>query len=368
MPREEIDLPYRVDYLSILDQDGNLDKDLEPDIPDDRLLWIHRMMLLARRFDERMLRLQRQGRIGTFAPVRGQEASQLGTVAALRESDWVVPAFREVAAEMARGKTMDGILLAYGGFNQGATVANGTNNLPVSVPVGSQVLHAVGLAYGMKYRKKDDVALVYFGDGATSEGDFHEGLNFAGVYQTPTIFVCQNNHWAISLPRSKQTRSKTLAQKALAYGVPGVQVDGNDVLAVYAAAREAVDRARSGGGPTLIECVTYRLSVHTTADDPKRYRTDQDVKDWEKRDPITRFQTYLKNKGLLTDERIQQIEDEIGTQIQEAVDRAEKQMEELTGQALVMFDHLYAEMPPYLQAQRDELAQELNRSKETSHG
>jgi pyruvate dehydrogenase E1 component alpha subunit len=348
MPREEIDLPYRVDYLSILNQDGTLDKDLEPDIPDERLLWIHRMMLLARRFDERMLRLQRQGRIGTFAPVRGQEASQMGTVAALRDSDWLVPAFRE--------------------FNQGATVADGVNNLPISVPVGSQVLHAVGLAYGMKYRKKDDVALVYFGDGATSEGDFHEGLNFAGVFQTPTIFVCQNNHWAISYPRSKQTRAKTLAQKALAYGVPGIQVDGNDVLAVYVAAKEAVDRARSGGGPSLIECVTYRLSVHTTADDPKRYRTDQDVEAWEKRDPIPRFQKYLMDKGLLTEERIQEIEDEISAEIQEAVDRAEKQMEELGGEALVMFENLYAEMPPYLKAQRDELAQELSRSKEASHG
>ncbi len=368
MPRKEIDLPYRVDYLSILDQDGNLDKDLEPDIPDDRLLWMYRTMLLARRFDERMLRLQRQGRIGTFAPVRGQEASQLGTVAALRDSDWVVPAFREVAAEIARGKTMEGILLSYGGFNQGATVANGKNVMPVSVPVGSQTLHAVGLAYGIKYRQKDDVAMVYFGDGATSEGDFHESLNFAGVFQTPTIFVCQNNHWAISLPRSKQTRSETLAQKALAYGVPGIQVDGNDVLAVYAAAKEAVDRARAGEGPTLIECVTYRLSVHTTADDPKRYRTEEDVENWEKKDPIQRFQTYLQNKGLLSDERIQEIEDEIAQEIQEAVDRAEQQMDELSDEALVMFDHLYAEMPPFLQAQKEELAQELNRNKEANHG
>jgi pyruvate dehydrogenase E1 component alpha subunit len=368
MPRTEIDLPYRVDYLSILDQDGNLDAALEPDLPDERLLWIHRTMLLARRFDERMLRLQRQGRIGTFAPIRGQEASQLGTVAALRESDWMVPAFREVAAELARGKTMEGILLSYGGFNQGATAANGTNNMPISVPVASQVLHAVGLAYGIKYRQEDDVVLVYFGDGATSEGDFHEGLNFAGVYGAPVIFCCQNNHWAISLPRSKQTRAETLAQKALAYGVPGIQVDGNDVLAVYAAAKEAVDRARSGGGPSLIECVTYRLSVHTTADDPKRYRTDEDVEDWEKRDPVPRFQEYLEDKGLLNDERIQEIENEIESAIQAAVDRAEKRMDELAGDALVMFDNLYAEMPPYLLAQRESLAQELNADKEASHG
>jgi pyruvate dehydrogenase E1 component alpha subunit len=368
MPREEIDLPYRVDYLSILDQDGNLDKDLEPELAAERLLWLHRAMLLGRRFDERMLRLQRQGRIGTFAPILGQEAAQIGAVAPLRDSDWLVPAFREAAAELMRGRSMENILLAFGGFNPASSAAKASNNLPIAVPVGSQILHAVGLAYGIKYRKKDDVVMVFFGDGATSEGDFHEGLNFAGVFQTPTIFVCQNNGWAISYPRSKQSRSKTLAQKSLAYGIPAIQVDGNDLLAVYAAAKEAVDRARAGGGPSMIECVTYRLSVHTTADDPKRYRSDQDVEMWEKRDPIPRFQQYLKDKGLLSDEKLQEIEGEIAAEIQAAVDRAEQQMGELGGEALSMFEHMYAEMPPYLQAQRDELIQEFSRSKEASHG
>jgi pyruvate dehydrogenase E1 component alpha subunit len=306
-----------------------------------------------------MLRLQRQGRIGTFAPIVGQEASQLGAVAALRESDWMVPAFRETAAQIWRGQSMEDILLFYGGYNQAGFIPQEIKNLPVAVPVGTQTLHATGLGYAIKYRGKDDVAMVFFGDGATSEGDFHEALNFAGVFQTPTIFVCQNNQWAISVPRSHQTRSETLAQKALAYGVPGLQVDGNDVLAVYAAAHEAVDRARSGGGPTLLENVTYRLSMHTTADDPKRYRSDKDVEDWERRDPIPRFQEYLKDKELLSDEAIEEVEDEIQTQIKEAVQRAEERMKELKGEALVMFDHLYAEMPPYLEAQRQELAQEL---------
>ena len=296
MPRSKIDLPYQIDFLSILDAEGNLDESLEPDIPEEILLRMHATMLLGRRFDERLLNLQRQGRIGTFPPITGQEASQIGAVAVLRDSDWMVPSFRETAAEIWRGRTLESVIIANNGFNEGAQIPEDSHNLPVSIPVGSQMLHAVGIGFGIRYRKKDDVAMTFFGDGATSEGDFHEALNFAGVFQTPVIFVCQNNQWAISLPRKKQTRSQTLAQKALAYGLPGIQVDGNDVLAVYAAAAEAVERARKGEGATLIECVTYRMSVHTTADDPKRYRTDDEVEDWRKRDPLTRLQKYLTRK------------------------------------------------------------------------
>jgi len=358
MPRKEIDLPYRIDHLSILDQDGNVDKDLEPDLDDELLLKLHRAMLLGRRFDERMLRLQRQGRIGTFAPIKGQEASQLGPVANLRQDDWMVPAFRETGAMLWRGQSMESILLLYGGYNHGADLPEEIKNLPVAVPVGTQTLHAAGLAYASKYRNQDIVAMTFFGDGATSEGDFHEALNFAGVFDLPVIFVCQNNQWAISVPRSQQTRSKTLAQKALAYGLPGIQVDGNDILAMYVAAREAVERARAGEGPTLIEAVTYRMSVHTTADDPTRYRTDEEVEEWEARDPITRFQTYLKDKDLLSDDDASRLEKEIKDQIAEAVERAEKRMEELTD-PMFMFDHMYADMPPYLKEQKEELAREL---------
>jgi len=270
----------------------------------------------------------------------------------------MVVAFRETAGELMRGRAMEDVLLYFGGYNEGGYVPEGVNNLPIAVPVGSQTLHAVGLAWGIQYRGKDDVAMVFFGDGATSQGDFHEALNFAGVYQLPAIFVCQNNHWAISLPRAKQTASKTLAQKALAYGIPGIQVDGNDVLAVYVAAREAVERARAGGGPTLIEAVTYRMSVHTTADDPKRYRSDADVEAWERRDPIQRFQTYLKNKGLLDDERIAALEEEIDQEIRAAVERAEQKMSEPVD-PLVMFDHMYVEPHDHLLEQREELAAEL---------
>ncbi|HSJ54095.1 MAG TPA: pyruvate dehydrogenase (acetyl-transferring) E1 component subunit alpha [Anaerolineae bacterium] len=367
MPRTPIDLPDRVDYLSVLDENGNLDKDLEPNIPDELLLKLYRAMIQARRFDERMRRLQRQGRLGTFAPIKGQEASQLGPVAALRESDWLVPAFREAAAEAWRGRTLESILLYYGGFNQGGAVPEGSTGMPGTIPVGTQILHAAGLGYAIKYRKDDSVSMAFFGDGATSEGDFHEGLNFAAVFQVPTIFVCQNNHWAISLPRERQTRSKTLAQKALAYGMPGIQVDGNDVLATYAAAHEAVERARAGEGPTFIEAVTYRLSVHTTADDPTRYRKEQEVEEWQKKDPIPRFQKYLVDRGLLDEGQIAQVEQEVENELKEVVDRAEAQMKELENEPMIMFEHLYAELPPYLQEQKEELARELAQ-KEDSHG
>lgn len=358
MPRKEIDIADRIDYISILDEKGELDRSLEPDVPEELLLRLYRTMYLARRFDERLLSLQRQGRIGTFPPISGQEAAHLGSTATLKPSDWFIPAFRETAAEIWRGRSLESIILYNAGFNEGVDLPEGSNDLPISVPVGSQIVHAVGLAWAARYRQTDNVAMTFFGDGATSEGDFHEGLNFAAVFKAPAIFVCQNNHWAISIPRSKQTRSKTLAQKALAYGMPGVQVDGNDILAVYVAAQEAVERARSGDGPTLIECVTYRMAVHTTADDPKRYRTDEEVEQWKKRDPIARFQKYLLDKGILTEDKIAAVEAEVAENIQSAIDRAEEQMTSL-GNPIDMFDHAYAEMPPHLKAQKEELAAEL---------
>ncbi|MBC8316912.1 MAG: pyruvate dehydrogenase (acetyl-transferring) E1 component subunit alpha [Desulfobulbaceae bacterium] len=363
MPRSEIELPYRIEYLSILDENGNLDKELEPDIPDDILVKLHREMLSGRRFDERMLNLQRQGRIGTFPPIKGQEASQLGAVATLKNSDWMVPAFREALAEFWRGKPRENFILFYGGYDEGGAVEEGRNDLPVAIPVGSQMLHAVGIGMGIQYRRKDDVVMTFFGDGATSEGDFHEALNFAGVFQAPVIFICQNNQWAISVPRSRQTHAKTLAQKALAHGLPGIQVDGNDVLAVYAAAREAVERARTGKGPTLIECFTYRMSLHTTADDPKKYRSEDEVKEWEKRDPIPRFQAYLTQKGLLTDEVVEQLEADIAQEIQGAIDRAEKLMAREVD-PLDMFNHTFAELPPSLILQRQEAELDLSLRKE----
>jgi pyruvate dehydrogenase E1 component alpha subunit len=276
MPRTILEPRFQVEYLSILDSDGKLDTSLEPEIPAADLKRLYRGMLIGRRLDERMIRLQRQGRIGTFAPIKGQEASQVGAVSTLRPTDWVVPSFRETAAMLWRGWPLEKPLMPYAGFLEGGQPEPGQNDLPVTIPVATQLPHAVGLAYAAQYRGDDAVVMAFCGDGATSEGDFHEALNFAGVWHVPVVFLVQNNQWAISVPLKKQTHSKTIAQKALAYGLPGLQVDGNDVLAVYSACQEAVARARAGDGPTLVECVTYRLGVHTTADDPTKYRSTEE--------------------------------------------------------------------------------------------
>ena len=368
MGRKRLALTNNIDHLSVLDENDQLDIELEPDISNEVHSKMLRAMLLGRRFDERMLDLQRQGRIGTFPPIKGQEASQIGAVAVLRDSDWLVPAFRETAAEIMRGRSLESVLLYYNGYNEGTNIPETQRDLPMSVPVASQVLHAVGLGLAAQYRKTDEVIMTFFGDGATSEGDFHEGMNCAAVYQLPVLFVCQNNQWAISVPLSKQTHSETLAQKALAYGMPGIQVDGNDILAVYAATAEAVDRARSGGGPTFIECVTYRIMMHTTADDPKKYRPEAEVELWKKKDPLLRYQNYLLKKNIITTNSLATLEDEIKQQIQTAIDLAEQQMKKL-GDPLDMFDHLYAEMPPHLLAQKAELARDLeNSEREDRHG
>jgi TPP-dependent pyruvate/acetoin dehydrogenase alpha subunit len=229
------------------------------------------------------------------------------------------------------------------------------------------MIHAVGIGYAMKYRGQGTVVATFFGDGATSEGDFYEAMNFASVYRVPVIFVCQNNHWAISLPRSRQTHSKTLAQKALAFDMPGLQVDGNDVIAVYKAAKEAAERARNGEGPSLIEMITYRLSMHTTADDPKRYRTDEEVKEWEKRDPITRFEIYLRGRGLLDEGKVQSIGEETNREISEA-ERRWSEFVEKGVDPLVMFDHAYAELTPALREQREELKRALEEKRGQGEG
>jgi pyruvate dehydrogenase E1 component alpha subunit len=356
MPREHIDLRYQVPRLSVLDEDGGFDEALAPEVSDDLLHRMHRVMLLARRFDERMLKLQRQGRIGTFAPVAGQEAAQIGAMAALHAEDWFVPSFREHAAALWRGTPLVQILLYNAGYNEGGAVAAEAHDLPIAIPVATQIPHAVGLAYAARYRGTGALAITFFGDGATSEGDFHEAINFAGVFAAPVIFLCQNNQWAISVPRAHQTQARTLAQKALAYGVPGIQVDGNDVLAVLAATREAAARARDGDGPTMIECVTYRLSVHTTADDPSKYRGDDEVEAWRRRDPIPRLQRHLKSRELLSDEDIDALEEAVAGEIDDAWAETQDQMAQLDEPGSI-FEHHYAELPPYQRAQRDALTE-----------
>jgi pyruvate dehydrogenase E1 component subunit alpha len=352
MPRTLIEPQSPIERLSILDSEGNLDTALEPKLSADDLKRLYRAMVLGRRLDERMLRLQRQGRIGTFAPIKGQEASQIGSVFTLKPTDWVVPSFRETASMLWRGWPIETLLSLYAGRLEGSSPGPEQRDLPVTIPVATQLPHAVGIAYGIQYRGEDAVVMTYFGDGATSEGDFHEACNFAGVWHVPVVFLCQNNQWAISVPIKKQTNSRSIAQKAIAYGFPGIQVDGNDVLAVYAASREAVERARAGEGPTLIECVTYRLGVHTTADDPTKYRTDEEVKAWEQKDPLTRFRAYLEKKNLLEPALEEQIDEEIvrGVERFEAMPQADP---------LGMFEHAYAELPPHLVAERAEMAARL---------
>jgi pyruvate dehydrogenase E1 component alpha subunit len=296
-----------------------------------------------------MVRLQRQGRIGTFAPIKGQEAAQIGSAFTLEPRDWMVPSFRETAAMIQRGWPIEKILSFFAGYLEGGQPGPDQRDLPVTIPVATQIPHAVGLAYAAQYRGDDAMVMVYFGDGATSEGDFHEAANFAGVWDVPVVFVCQNNQWAISVPLKKQTHSRTIAQKALAYGFPGVQVDGNDILAVYEASRAAVKRARAGEGPTLIECVTYRLAMHTTADDPTKYRAEAEVKEWERKDPLTRFAAYLEKRNLLE----KGLEEAIDAEIAGAVQRFEAMP---PPDPLVMFDHAYAEPPRHLVEQRREVA------------
>jgi pyruvate dehydrogenase E1 component alpha subunit len=364
MPRKVLE-SFNVSYLQVLDAEGNLDRDLEPDLPPDSLRLLYRTMLLSRQLDLRMLSLQRQGRMGTFAPLMGQEAAQVGSAFALELTDWLVPSFREAAAYIMRGLPLKDILLLFMGREEGNVIPKDQRILPVSIPVASQLPHAVGLAMAAKIRHDPCAVLVYFGDGATSEGDFHEACNFAGAFQAPVVFLCQNNHYAISMSRERQTRARTLAQKAIAYGFDGLQVDGNDLLAVYVATRDAVARAKAGKGPTLLECVTYRMSMHTTADDPSRYRKKAEEEEWQKHDPIPRFREYLKTKELWSEAWQTSLEQEIEALIRQAVEEAEADRE---FDPADMFDHVFATKPPHLKAQQEELRATLAHGKEVSHG
>jgi pyruvate dehydrogenase E1 component alpha subunit len=364
MPRKVLE-SFNVSYLQILDPEGHLDRDLEPPLPPDALRTLYRFMVLARQLDLRMLSLQRQGRMGTFAPIMGQEAAQVGSAFALDPADWMVPSFREAAAYLLRGLPPKYILLYYMGHEKGNEIPPGQRDLPVSIPVASQLPHAVGIALAARVRHDPCGVLTYFGDGATSEGDFHEACNFAGVFQLPIVFVCQNNQYAISHPRERQTRARTLAQKAIAYGFEGVQVDGNDLLAVYVATRDALARAKAGKGPTLIECVTYRLSLHTTADDPSRYRSKAEEEEWRRKDPIPRFRDYLKGKGLWDEAWQERLERDVEAELRRAVEEAEAERD---FDPADMFDYVFATKPPFLKAQQEELRAALRRGKEVTHG
>jgi pyruvate dehydrogenase E1 component alpha subunit len=280
-------------------------------------------MVEARIYDRKCSSLQRQGRLATYAPFEGQEAAQIGSATALRPDDWMAATYRDAAAMHAQGYPWVNLLLFRMGDERGGAPPEGIDVLPPSITVGGHMIHAVGLAWAEKIKGSDRAAITYFGDGATSEGDFHEAMNFAAVYDVPCVFVCQNNQYAISLHRSRQTRSETIAAKADAYGMAGVLVDGNDVFAVRQATVEALERARVGDGPTLIEAVTYRLGPHTTADDPGRYRSDEEAEEWRGRDPLDRMRIHLTAEGAWDEGHEAQVAATASAGIEAAVTEAE---------------------------------------------
>lgn len=307
--------------FSLINPDGSVSDRLPVTLEEMKGLYAD--MVEARIYDDKSMAMQRQGRLATYAPFRGQEAAQVGAAAAIRPGDWVAATYRDAALNWKAGYPWQLLILGRTGDERGGELPDGVNVLPPSITVGGHMIHAVGLAWAEKLKKSRRIALTSFGDGATSEGDFHEAMNFAAVYETPTIFFCQNNGWAISYPAEEQTRSDTIAEKADAYGMPGVRVDGNDVVAVLVAVREAAERARTGSGPILVEAVTYRLGPHTTADDPGRYRDDAEVSRWEERDPLERVRKLLDRSGAWSSAWQQTLEREAANRVEAAVSWAE---------------------------------------------
>ncbi len=342
-----------IEHISILDEEGNFDAGLGKGlIPDEDAVRLYEHMRVCRAFDEVAFKLQRSGRMGTYPENRGQEAASLGAVYVLRPDDWLVPCYREYAGLFWRGLPMEYVLLHWGGDERGNQIPRELYMTPQAIPIGTQMLHAAGLAWAAKYRKEDRIACTFFGDGASSEGDCHEALNFAANLDLPVVFLCQNNGWAISVPSKIQCSAPTIAQRGVAYGMHCVQCDGNDLFAVAKVVRDAAERARSEHRPTFIEALTYRLGDHTTADDARRYRSAEEVERWKKRDPVLRLRKYLAARKLWDDAREKALE----ARAKEEVAGVVKRFEEIAApDARDMFDSLYAELSPDLQAQRSTL-------------
>jgi pyruvate dehydrogenase E1 component alpha subunit len=355
------DLPQEDAIYSILDEDGNIRPGADaPEIPDADCLKLYRGLLQVRLVDDRYMKLQRQGRLGFYMQSTGEEATHFGGAYALKNTDWIFPSYREPGAAFWRGYSMKDFTNQL--FGNAEDPIKGRqmpvhhsvrwiNYVSISSPVGTQIPQAVGMGWAAKLSKKDDVALVYFGEGATSTGQFHVGMNFAGVYKAPVIFFCRNNGWAISTGKDKQTASKSFAIKAMAYGFPGVRVDGNDLLAVIAVMQDAVRRARAGEGPTLVEGVTYRRGGHSSSDDPNVYRDPAEVVSWEANDPIEKWRRHLVKRGLWT----QAIHDSYTQEITDEIMAALKHAETLGPPALeTMFDDVFGELTPQLEEQKAE--------------
>ena len=343
-------LQTKVEHISILDEHGAFDAKLGKDlISDEDVVKLYEHMIVCRRFDEIAFKLQRSGRMGTYPENRGQEAASLGAVYALRKDDWLVPCYRENPGLFWRGLPMEYILLHWMGDERGNQIPDGLYMTPQAIPIGTQMLHAVGLAWAGKYRGEDRIACTFFGDGATSEGDCHEALNFAANLDLPVVFVCQNNGWAISVPAKIQCSAPTIAQRGLAYGMECVQCDGNDIFAMVKVVRDAAELARRSHRPTFIEAVTYRLGDHTTADDARRYRDSAEVEMWKKRDPLIRLRKYLVDRNQWDDEKEQILQADAKEQVAAAVKRAEEIAAPSTTD---MFDFLYAQLTDQLRIQR----------------
>jgi len=348
--------PLRGQKLEIMGSDGSVDESLRPDdLPDNKIRDLYVSMANLREVDDMAIRMQREGRMGTYAPVKGQEACQV-SAAVLGPEDWLVPSYREMGAIHFRSIPYERVYRYWMGDERGSAWGVNKRVLPVSIPVGSQPLHAVGIAWAMKLRGEKCAVLAYFGDGASSEGEVHEAMNFAGVYKLPVIFFCQNNQFAISVPRRAQTASATIAQKAIAYGFEGISIYGNDLMSVWGAVREALEVAHSGGGPSLVEAVTYRLGPHTTADDPTKYRDEEEVEKNRPYDPLIRLRAYLTGKGLWSDEK----EERMWIDAREEAERVALTAEADAAGAdpADIFNYTYESLPPELLRQRERLLQE----------
>jgi pyruvate dehydrogenase E1 component alpha subunit len=333
--------------LQFLSSEGKIViKEGFPSLAEEELKRMYELMVLVRIFDQMALKLQREGRILTYASCFGQEASQVGSALAFEEKDWFTSTYRDHGVWITRGFPLENLYLYWAGDERGMKIPQNLNALPPTIPIASQIPQAVGIALAQKFQKKKSVVLTYFGDGATSKGDFYEGLNFAAVFQAPCIFICQNNQWAISVPLSRQTKSETLAQKALACGIEGVLVDGNDILAVYKATKEAVEKARAGKGPTFIECYTYRLESHTTADDWRRYRSAKEVEKWQEKEPLKRFRNYLAQKQIWNQQYEDKIQQEVNLKVKKAIEKFESFSSPSPED---IFEYIYEKKPTFLE-------------------
>ncbi|HET9849051.1 MAG TPA: pyruvate dehydrogenase (acetyl-transferring) E1 component subunit alpha [Candidatus Dormibacteraeota bacterium] len=317
---------------------------------------LYRKMLLIRRADQEALNLQRQGELGLWGPYQGQEAIHVGVVAALRPDDWIFPSYREFGMGVCRGIDPAQMLTIFRGLTHGAWDPRKYHFAPLVIPVASQVPHAVGFAMGSRFKHSDDVVLTTFGDGATSKGDWHEAMNFAGVFRAPVIFLCQNNHWAISVPLAKQTAG-SIAERAQGYGFPGIRIDGNDVLGVLAAVRAAAERARRGQGPYLIEAMTYRLGPHTTSDDPTRYRQQAELEKWSHKDPIPRYRAWLHDQEILDDAALDAINKDVESTVEGMRNRLRATTPPPAGE--VIFGRVYDRAPEPFNEERQEFEASL---------